>query len=261
MPEPYVHLSATEMLQALAAFGETEIKQLRQSWDGLPVDRYMRDGARYRRRRYSEFHLTDSGLVRAPHGAFRQSLAVNPLHGGVAREFEPVEQEVADSPLLTALVRALLARLPGSFDIATGGIGIHQIRILASRDAEGLPAPEGIHEDGHHFVAQVLMRRENVDGGVSQLYDREKAPLFRTLLTEPFETVVIDDRRVFHGVSAVEVADGAPVGVRDMMLVDFFPRAAGPDAAGEPAGAGEPAASGEPAGSGGPDRSDRPGSR
>lgn len=232
MPEPYVHLSATEVLESLAEYDETEIKQLRQSWDGLPVDRFMSDGASYRRRRYSEFRLTDEGLVRAPHGAFRQSLAVNPLHGDVAREFEPVEQEVADSPLLTALVRTLLARLPGSFDVATGGIGIHQIRILASRDAEGLPAPEGIHEDGHHFVAQVLMRRESVEGGVSQLYDRDRAPLFRTLLTEPFETVIIDDRRVFHGVSAVEVADGTPVGVRDMMLVDFFPRGTEADGSG-----------------------------
>ncbi|MFF4325580.1 2OG-Fe dioxygenase family protein [Streptomyces sp. NPDC001591] len=226
MSEPYVHLSAAEITEALAEHGEREIKQLRGSWDGLQVDRYLKDGACYRRRRYSEFHLTGAGLVRAPHGAFRQSLEVNPLHGGVAREFDPIEQEVAEAPLLETLVRTLLARLPGSFDIAGGAIGIHQIRIIASRDAEGLPAPEGIHEDGHHFVAQVLMRRENVEGGVSQLYDRRKAPLYRTLLTEPFETVIIDDRRVFHGVSAVEVAGGMPVGVRDMMLVDFFPRAA-----------------------------------
>ncbi|MEV8016104.1 2OG-Fe dioxygenase family protein [Streptomyces sp. NPDC086554] len=225
--EPYVHLPAAEILESLAEHTETEIKQLRGSWDGLQVDRYMKDGASYRQRRYSEFHLTDAGLVRAPHGTFRQSLEVNPLHGGVAREFDPIEQEVADSPLLETVVRTLLERLPGRFDISTGAVGIHQIRIIASHDAEGLPAPEGVHEDGHHFVAQVLMRRENVEGGVSRLYDRERAPLFRTLLTEPFETVIIDDRRVFHGVSAVEVAGDMPVGVRDMMLVDFFPRGAG----------------------------------
>ncbi|MEU9102324.1 2OG-Fe dioxygenase family protein [Streptomyces sp. NPDC048361] len=227
MSEPYVHLPAAEILGSLAEHSEAEIKQLRGSWDGLPVDRYMKDGASYRQRRYSEFHLTDAGLVRVAHGAFRQSVDVNPLHGGVARRFEPVEQEVADSPLLAAVVRTLLQRLPGSFDMATGALGIHQIRITATRDADGLPAPEGVHEDGHHFVAQVLMRRENIEGGVSRLYDREKKPLFRTLLTEPFDTVIIDDRRVFHGVSAVAVAGDMPVGVRDMMLVDFFPRGAG----------------------------------
>ena len=230
MPEPYVHLPAAEILESLDAPSETEIKQLRESWDGLPADRYMKDGVSYRRRRYSEFQLTGAGLVRARHGAFRQSLAVNPLHGGVSRVFAPIEQEVAESKLLEALVRTLLTRLPGSFETSTGAIGIHQIRIVASRDAEGLPAPEGIHEDGHHFVAQVLMRRENVEGGVSQLYDRQRSPLFRTVLTDPFETVIIDDRRVFHGVSAVESAGDMPVGVRDMMLVDFFPRTAEPAA-------------------------------
>ncbi|MFJ6515128.1 2OG-Fe dioxygenase family protein [Streptomyces sp. NPDC091406] len=224
MPEPYVHVPAAEILAALTEHDEIAIKHLRESWDGLEVDRYLRAGAAYRRRRYSEFQLTRGTLERVPHGAFRQAAEINPLHGGAAREFAPIEQEVAQSPVLAALVRTLLDRLPGSFDVSTGAIGIHQIRIIASRDAEGLPAPEGIHEDGHHFVAQVLMRRENVEGGVSQLYDREMTPLFRTLLTEPFETVVIDDRRVFHGVSAVEVAGDLPVGVRDMMLVDFFPR-------------------------------------
>ncbi|OIJ91764.1 hypothetical protein BIV25_28795 [Streptomyces sp. MUSC 14] len=227
MREPYVHLPATEILESLDAFSETEIKQLRGSWEGLPVDRFMKDGAGYRRRRYSEFHLNRAGLVRAPHGAFRQSLAVNPLHGGVSREFEPIEPEVAESPLLGALVRTLVTRLPGTFDTATGAIGIHQIRIIASRDGNRLPAPEGIHEDGHHFVAQMLMLRKDVEGGVSHVYDRNKAPLYTTLLTEPFETVIIDDRRVFHGVSAVEAVGDMPVGVRDMMLVDFFPRAAG----------------------------------
>lgn len=226
MPEPYVHVPAAEILEALAEHDEIAVKHLRESWDGLRADRYLKDGAGYRRRRYSEFHVTRTGLERSPHGAFRQAAEINPLHGGAAREFAPIEQEVADSPILAALVRTLLERLPGSFDVSTGAIGIHQIRVIASREAEGLPAPEGIHEDGHHFVAQVLMRRENVVGGVSQLYDRGMTPLFRTLLTEPFETVVIDDRRVFHGVSAVEVADGMPVGVRDMMLVDFFPRGA-----------------------------------
>ncbi|WP_282689713.1 MULTISPECIES: 2OG-Fe dioxygenase family protein [unclassified Streptomyces] len=224
MSEPYVHVPATEILAALTEHDEIAIKHLRESWDGLRADRYLGPGATYRRRRYSEFRLTRGTLERVPHGAFRQAAEINPLHGGAAREFAPIEQEVAESPVLAALVRTLLDRLPGSFDVSTGAVGIHQIRIIASRDAEGLPAPEGIHEDGHHFVAQVLMRRENVEGGVSQLYDREMAPLFRTLLIEPFETVIIDDRRVFHGVSAVEVAGDLPVGVRDMMLVDFFPR-------------------------------------
>lgn len=34
---------------------------------------------------------------------------------------------------------------------------------------------------------------------------------------------MIDDRRVFHGVSAIEPASGVRQGVRDMLLIDYFP--------------------------------------
>ncbi|MEU3723385.1 2OG-Fe dioxygenase family protein [Streptomyces sp. NPDC031705] len=235
MSQPYVHITAAELLGSLAGHTEAEVKLLRESWNGMPVDAYLHDGADYRRRRYSEFRLTATGLERAPHGAFHQSVDVNPLHGGVAREFEPIEDEIADSPLLATLVRALVARLPGTFDATRAAIGIHQIRITATRGAAGQPAPEGIHEDGHHFVAQVLIRRDNVEGGRSQLYDRNREAIFSTLLTEPFETVIIDDRRVFHGVSAIEPGPDHPFAVRDMLLVDVFPVPAAASAA--PAGA------------------------
>lgn len=223
MSKPYVHLSAAHVLDALGEYADSELKLFRESWHDMPVDAYLEGGASYRRRRYSEFRLTGEGLVRIAHGAFHQTLDVNPLHGGVAREFEAIEDAVATSPVLAALVRELAAQLPGSFDLVAGTLGIHQIRITATRDAAGQPAPEGIHEDGHHFVAQVLIRRDNVEGGHSQLYDRDLNPIFSTLLTEPLETVIIDDRRVFHGVSAVEAGPAMSWAVRDMMLVDFFP--------------------------------------
>ncbi|UGY92096.1 2OG-Fe dioxygenase family protein [Streptomyces gobiensis] len=223
MLRPYVHLPADTVRGALAEHSERELKSLTESWAGLPVDRFMKDAATYRRRRYSAFRFAGNSLVRTVHGAFRQSTEVNPLHGGVAREFAPMEEETARSGVLRSLVLALLDELPGDFDRAAGSIGVHQIRILASRDETGLPAPEGIHEDGHHFVAQVLMRRDNVVGGESRLYDREREPLFRTTLLEPFETIIIDDRRVFHGVSPIEPGPELSIGVRDMMLVDFMP--------------------------------------
>ncbi|MET8129946.1 2OG-Fe dioxygenase family protein [Streptomyces sp. NPDC005065] len=58
------------------------------------------------------------------------------------------------------------------------------------------------------FVAQVLINREGITWGESQLYDRERTPIFRTTLLEPLESIVIDDRRVFHGVSGVTPTRG-----------------------------------------------------
>ncbi|MFG2228633.1 2OG-Fe dioxygenase family protein [Streptomyces sp. NPDC048723] len=214
-----------DLKQVLNVHSAGQIKLFLESWEGLPVDAYMKDGADYRRRRHGSFRFSGGDLVQEPPRAFHQSAEVNSLHGGVDRHFPPLADDVAAEGVLHTLIRFFAARLPGDFDPATSGVGVHQIRITATRDAKGLPAPEGVHEDGHHYVAQVLMRRVDVEGGESQLYDRDRRSIYSTTLLQPFESIVIDDRRVFHGVSAIEPADGVRQGVRDMLLIDYFPLA------------------------------------
>lgn len=220
---PFRHSSPELLTRALSAHAAWQVKEFTASWEDMPVDAYLKGGATFRRRRYSQFRLDGDRIVPAAVTAFEQSAEVNALFGGVQRHFEPMRADIAASPVLQSLVSAFLDVLPGPFDPATAGIGVHQIRITARRDEAWPPAPEGIHEDGHHYVAQILINRLDVTGGESQLYDRERVPVFNTLLLEPFESIVIDDRRVFHGVSAVTPAAGATTGVRDMMLIDFFP--------------------------------------
>ncbi|MFD8981257.1 2OG-Fe dioxygenase family protein [Streptomyces sp. NPDC059564] len=224
---PYRYFSDNDLKQALDGHTEGQIKLFLESWEDLPVDAYMKDGADYRRRRHGSFHFSGGDLagdlVLDPPRAFHQSSQVNSLHGGVDRHFPPLADDVAADGVLHTLIRFFAERLPGDFDPATSGAGVHQIRITATRDAQGLPAPEGVHEDGHHYVAQVLMSRTDVEGGESQLYDRDRRPIYSTTLLRPFESIVIDDRRVFHGVSAIVPADGVRQGVRDMLLIDYFP--------------------------------------
>ncbi|EFL17358.1 predicted protein [Streptomyces sp. C] len=220
---PYRYFSDEELGQALDVHTASEIKLFLESWEEMPVDAYMKDGADYRRRRHGLFHFSGGELVQDPPRAFHQSAEVNSLHGGVDRHFPPLADDVAAGGVLHTLIRFFAERVPGDLDPATTGVGVHQIRITATRDAKGLPAPEGVHEDGHHYVAQVLMRRTDVEGGESQLYDRDRRPLHSTTLLRRFESIVIDDRRVFHGVSAIEPASGVRQGVRDMLLIDYFP--------------------------------------
>ncbi|MEU9855174.1 2OG-Fe dioxygenase family protein [Streptomyces sp. NPDC047974] len=222
---PFHHSSPALLGDALSGCPERALKDFIRSWADLPVDAYLPDGATFRQRRYGRFRLANDQLVPTDSAVFEQSAEVNSLFGGVERRFEPLADTVASSDVLRRIVLAFLDNLPGEIDRATAGVGVHQIRIIAGRDESSMPAPEGIHEDGHHFVAQVLINREDVAGGESQLYDRDKQPIFRTTLLEPFESIVIDDRRVFHGVSAITPAEGAERGIRDMMLIDFFPLA------------------------------------
>src|SRR5215469_14215135 len=65
---------------------------LRDSWERLPRDQYLRDGGHYRSRRHSCFVQTPGvELLAVPHRAHWQPTAYNALHGGMQRWFEPLE--------------------------------------------------------------------------------------------------------------------------------------------------------------------------
>ncbi|MGI5336402.1 2OG-Fe dioxygenase family protein [Streptomyces sp. CA-181903] len=222
LPPPFAHFPAELLTEALRALPAGEAARFSDSWDDLPADPHLGAGTPYRFRRYSRFRIHPDRLERLPHVAFFQDRAVNKVNGGVDRLFAPLADAVAAGPALETVVRALRERLPGPRD-GMDACGVHQIRVVATRDAVGHPAPEGVHQDGHCYVAQVLIRRENVEGADSRLYDLDRVPVHEALLTTPFETIVLDDRRVFHGVTPIRPAAGAGRGVRDMLLVDYFP--------------------------------------
>ncbi|GHF59077.1 hypothetical protein GCM10010218_45610 [Streptomyces mashuensis] len=225
---PFTHHDPELLTAALAELPGAAVRAFTDSWDDLPADSHLGTAAPYRFRRYGRFRLLGAGgtgptaLEPLPHAPFFQDRSVNKVHGGVHRVFAPLAETVAAGPALRTVVRTLLDHLPGP----RAGIdtcGVHQIRVVATPDAEGHPAPEGVHRDGHWYVAQVLLRRDGVHGAESRLYDLDERLVHRATLTAPLETIVLDDRRVLHGVSPVRPAPGARRGVRDMLLVDFFP--------------------------------------
>ncbi|MEV5506750.1 2OG-Fe dioxygenase family protein [Streptomyces orinoci] len=218
----FAHLDAALLTAALARLPTAEVAEFTGSWDRLPADAHLDTARPYRFRRYSGFRIRPGRLELLPHRPFFQDRDINRVYGGVDRLFAPLEERTAGGAVLHTVVHTLLGRLPGP----RSGIdtcGVHQIRVVATTDAEGHPAPEGVHQDGHSYVAQVLIGRQDVRGAESTLYDLRRSPLHRALLTEPWETIVLDDRRVLHGVTPVRPAPGAHTGVRDMMLIDFFP--------------------------------------
>ncbi|MEU2510498.1 2OG-Fe dioxygenase family protein [Streptomyces syringium] len=223
---PFVQFGPDLLTNALAALPEAGVAEFTDSWHDLPADAHLGTDTPYRFRRYGSFRLLPDRLEKLPHTAFFQDRTVNKVNGGVDRMFAPLDDSVASGAALRTVVRTLFGRLPGP---RTGidTCGVHQIRVTATEDAEGHPAPEGVHQDGHSYVAQVLIRREDVEGAESSLYDLGRRRIHHALLTTPMETIVLDDRRVLHGVSPVRPASGARTGVRDMLLVDFFPGSAG----------------------------------
>jgi hypothetical protein len=103
-------------------------------------------------------------------------------------------------------------------------IETHQFRIEARTGESGLPTPEGSHRDGVDYVLVLLIRRQNIQSGVTTVQGADGADLGSFTLAAPFEAALVDDHRVFHGVTAVEPVDAALPAYRDVLVVTFRSR-------------------------------------
>lgn len=189
------------------------------SWNALAPDTYLASLGRHRRRRHAVFRADATGVERQPHQPHYQSVAYNTLQGDIERWFEPVE---ADGPSL----RRILEFCHGFFaglapGVARWHVEVHQFRIEARADEAGEPTPEGVHRDGVDYVLVLLIDRTNIESGITTIHAAEGQLLGSFTLTHPFDAALVDDARVFHGVTAVTPVDPARPAHRDVLVVTF----------------------------------------
>ena len=198
---------------------------LAASWNDLGEDRHMADGGRYRRRRYAVFDVTAGKIVRAPHQPHFQAKTYNRLNGGLDRWFDPVAPKIGDHPIVRNLIRRLgqvfASILPADEAAPRWHVELHQFRIEASAEAIGRPTPEGVHRDGVDGAFVMLIDRQNVSSGVTQIFDASGAPLGQFTLSDAGDAVFLDDARVFHGVTPIAPLDPQKPAVRDVLVITF----------------------------------------
>jgi hypothetical protein len=194
------------------------------SWDDLPVDPYLAEGRRFRRRRFAVFSADSrgGGIERQSHQPHLQAREYNRLFGGVERWFEPMAAAIATGPTLRTVI-GFCCRTFGELGAAAHRwrVEVHQFRIEARAEAPGQPTPEGVHRDGVDFVLVMLVNRDNIVSGITTVYDLAGNPLGEFTLTKPFDATLVDDARVAHGVTAVTPLDPSRAGNRDVLVVTF----------------------------------------
>jgi hypothetical protein len=150
-------------LQMLAGLDKASFEPF---FANLPVDPYIQ--GHFRRRRFSRFTGRPESLERLEHKYFVQSAQVNKLAGGVKRDFPELDDRLAELPDFQRLIAAFIDF--SKIDPLVCEMGVHQIRIIASRDEQGEPAPEGIHQDGFDYVGIFCIKRHAISGGETHLY-------------------------------------------------------------------------------------------
>jgi hypothetical protein len=195
---------------------------LQQFWNDLPIDNYMGDHGKYRRRRYSSItYNRSSGTIRiVGDNKFQQSKKINPLNGDVVRSFEPVQRSLLRNATVVQLIEYFAPASAPNFDEYR--INIHQHRITATEAEHGKPTPEGIHRDGVGHIVMLLVAKVNVQGGISTLYDNNRQPVFTHTLAEPGDYIFLADHTCLHSASQVYVTPPFSCGYRDMLFFEFF---------------------------------------
>jgi hypothetical protein len=196
-----------------------------RSWDHLEIDEYMADGGRFRRRRFARFQATRGIITREPHGPHFQSRDYNSLNGGIDRWFEPVTDEIAAHPITRRLLglcdEVFTKAAAADSTKASWKIEMHQFRIEPSAHEAGKPTPEGMHRDGVDWVFVGLVARTGVAGGVTGIGDASGRSLGAFTLSEPLDAVFLDDHRVRHGVTPIEVLTPGRPAHRDVLVLTF----------------------------------------
>ena len=212
---------ATPAWSEIIGTDASAFKAFHQSWNDLPADNFLSDGGHYRFRRYSVFNWKKDGtLTLLPHEPHYQSTYRNNMNGGIYRDFEPFKKETIDSPVLKKIID-----FTGN-EISFNGeeqwrIQAHQFRIQAKEGEAGQPTPEGIHKDGADFILIMVLERHNITGGVNHIYDNDKRLVFGSVLEDAGDAIILDDRKVWHGVSEVYPIDKKKPGYRDVLVLTF----------------------------------------
>jgi hypothetical protein len=220
----FAFVEGAAMRAILEPFGSlADWQGFTDSWGRLELDTYMADGGRYRRRRHATFAAPKAGAItRKPHQPHYQSLDYNPLHGGIERWFEPIEEQIGAGPSLTTILECCRSVFAGlAADVNAWHVETHQFRIEARTAEVGRPTPEGLHRDGVDYVLVLLVNRQNIASGVTTIHGEGGAMLGQFTLTTPFDSAIVDDRRVAHGVTPVEPIDPGKPAYRDVLVVTF----------------------------------------
>ena len=194
------------------------LENLRQYWEGLPRDPYLKDGGRYRFRRHASYEIKGEHLNLVPHRAHWQSVNYNALHGGIERWFEPIQSALLNDPAWQSLLVGLAKLLSGLKPASTWFVEAHQFRIDTA-DGIGRPTPEGAHRDGVDFVAVFLLDRVGIKGGETRIFDASGSAGLRFTLAQPWSVLLMNDEQMIHESTPIQPL--GDYGYRDTLVLTY----------------------------------------
>jgi hypothetical protein len=180
-------------------------------FDNLPNDPHCTN----RYRRFSQFEIFwrsigEWSLSILPSRPLIQSKQYNSFVGGKLRYYEQLHFDP------TRVVNSI-ARIAQLDTDTTWQIDVHQWRTVAASGSVSNSVPEGAHQDGHDIVAILVIKRNNICGAETTLYNLDDTPFWSGIIPEN-HVMILNDRKMKHFTSPITSNTN---GFRDILVVGF----------------------------------------
>lgn len=223
----FIDSNTFQKIQKLGSFydvSEQDVNSFINSWNNLDMDLFMSDKGKYRTRKHATFAIKDEHKIikknnYMPHF---QTIEYNPLNGGIARHFTEIEEDTIKNPIFKNLLKFAYETF-SKIKSEDWFIEAHQFRIKSKPNDIGKPTPEGIHRDGVDFVLMAVIKRQNIQGGITKIYDLNKKLQTEFLLENFLDIALVDDHQVYHSVTEIQVDNlqKSDIGLRDVLVITF----------------------------------------
>ena len=181
-----------------------------KKYDELTID------SNYENTRYRRYSLIDTKTFMVYGTKFLQSKQYNPTkNGGVVRSYKALN--ICEEECFHRIVTYFVDHVKKISGLDCAKCMVHQIRVEVNNDSV-TPVPEGIHQDGYHYVGIMCVSRSNIMGGINKVYNLKEEEVYSTMLKEG-EMIIMNDRRVKHYVSNISRLDSSKKAHRDILVM------------------------------------------
>lgn len=186
--------------------------EIQRLFDGVPLDPYVPEG--FRRKSLFRARLMRGEVVMSDHAPLYQPSEFNPVHGGIYRHYQAMDEQLA------ALLHPVVSMFAACAGLTARDEVLVQAQRITSTDGQtGFPVVEGWHQDNIKVLGLLLINRVNVSGGISLLSpDKGKNLSFAQTLA-PGDFLLINDTEVWHNTTPIEQLRRDLPGYRDIVII------------------------------------------
>lgn len=190
-------------------------------WEQLVLDENFKDYTTRHRRILRYFYTHPGQFTLNENSVFQPKITYDVDYVQGENRLAYATQDFMQDPLVRQIVEFDLSLIPDYLeDGARYSVDVDQFRVSA-QDGQISPTTSGRHQDGEDWLFMHFVGASNIQPLISTLFDRDEneAILLEAPLDRYLETLIVNDRSLYHAAGPVIQADPAHMAHRNLLLV------------------------------------------